>query len=626
VTPRRLALIALLMAGGLLIVAAAANRARDDDSGAYLMFWAGLVVIFVPAFLHAWRGPSRGECLAVVALLGIALYLVKVIHSPLQFTFHDEFATLRVALDIERFGQSFHDSPLVSIYPFYPAVELVTSAISSLSGMSVFLSGLIVIGVMRAVLMLSLFAVFEVAAGPVLATGRGFGRATTVRVAAIATVLYAANPNFVFFDAQWAYESFALPLAFATFAVMARAPASPRGTRASTAVAVLLLLGVLASHPLTAYALVVLLVVWSAIDTYTARRRKARPRRELWLLGALGAAGVATWTLAIAPTTGGYLGPVVGQAGSSFFDLLGGGSGPKEVFAGAGVAETPVIERLLGFGSVGLALLAIPVGLWHLRQRPGPLPITLGLIALLYPLTLALRLTEAGTEVSNRASEFVFLGIAFLAALALTGPGPLTRARPALRQLRWTAAIAAAAAVLFVGGVVVGWAHDALLPGPYLVVADPRSVEREGVEAAHWVRGRLGSGNRIVTDRSNGLLLGSFGLQEPRADEFNGQFLPRLITASHLNRGLRRAVRDAGVSYLVVDRRLATALPLVGYYFQRTEPNAFGHRRPPREKDLLKYDHICPVDRIFDSGNIVVYDTRRVRGGVGCAHLVGSAG
>jgi hypothetical protein len=622
--PRRLALVGLVMAAGLLLVTVAADRARGGESGAYPLFWAGLLVIFIPAFVHAWRAPSRGECMAVVAILGVLLYLVKVVNSPLDFTFHDELSTLRVALDIPRFGGLFHKDPIVVIYPFYPAVELVTSAIASLGGTSLFTSGLIVVGAMRLALMLALFAIFEVAARSVFAAQPDGGARVATRVAALATVLYAANPNFVYFDAQWAYESFALPLAFAAVAVLARAPASKRGVRGSAIVAVLLVLGVLAAHPLTAYALVLILGIWSIADLYFARKSDRTPRRELWLVGGVGLLGIAAWTAVIAPTTGGYVGPVLGQAGSSFFDLVAGGSGPKEVFGGAGVAATPALERLAGFAAVALALLAIPFGLWQLRKRLSPLPVTLALVALVYPPTLALRLTEAGTEVSNRASEFVFVGIGFLAALAIVGSWPAARPRAVLRRVRWEVAAAAAAGIMFVGGVVVGWAHDALLPGPYLVVADPRSIEREGLAAARWARPHLGEGNRIVTDRINGLLMGSIGLQDPQSGSFNDQLMSRLITATHLNHGLHKATHEDEISYLVVDRRLATGLPQVGYYFEKTEPHAFAHRRPPRVSSLVKWNHICPVDRVFDSGNIIIYDTSRVRKGLRCADLGGS--
>ena len=97
----------------------------------------------------------------------------------------------------------------------------MTAAISSVTGVSIFISGLVLIGLMRVVMMAALFLIFE--APP------------PARIAVLATVLYAANPNFVFFNAQWAYESFSLPIALVAVALAARAPWSQWDARTRAA-------------------------------------------------------------------------------------------------------------------------------------------------------------------------------------------------------------------------------------------------------------------------------------------------------------------------------------------------------------------------------------------------------
>jgi hypothetical protein len=588
----RLALLACAVGAGLVVVALADNAARDGWAGAAAVFWAGLLTIFVPVVVHVWRGPPRSEALLAVVLLGVALYLVKVLHSPLDFTSHDEFSTLRTTLDLQRFGHAFEDNPLIDVHPFYPAIEFVSSGVAAVTGMSIFSSALVVIGVLRVALMAGLFLLFESAAG--------------ARVAALATVLYACNPNFVFFDSQWAYESFALPLAVLVVAMAAR---GPRLTWLSVPVLVALCM----AHPLTTIALIGFLLVWAAVDVRLARSEGRPPRRELWMLALVGALCMTVWAALVARSLGGYLGPVLGEAGDSLADLLLGASGPKRVFGAAGAGDTPIVERLLAFAAVLLALAAVALGARPLWRRLTALGGALGVAALLYPFTLPLRLTEAGTEISNRASEFVFVGVAFLGALALTD-------RP-LRRPGWVAGpdrrlatplLAGLAAAALIGGVVIGTARYARLPGDYLVVADPRSVEPQGRRAAGWARERLGPGNRIVTDRANGLLMGSTGLQDPQVGEIGGRSVPGVITAEDADDDVRYVLDENEIDYLVVDERLATGLPEVGFYFERTEPGAFEHTRPPRLEALLKYDAVCPVGRVFDSGSLVVYDTRRI--------------
>ena len=86
-----------------------------------------------------------------------------------------------------------------------------------------------------------------------------------------------------------------------------------------------------------------------------------------------------------------------------------------------GSGESNTAARALAIGSVIPLLIADP-----LRPQANladadssPLWRTLALTAVLYPVTLGMRLTQAGTETSQRASEFVFVGLAFFAGLVI---------------------------------------------------------------------------------------------------------------------------------------------------------------------------------------------------------------
>jgi hypothetical protein len=191
-----------------------------------------------------------------------------------------------------------------------------------------------------------------------------------------------------------------------------------------------------------------------------------------------------------------------------------------------------------------------------------------------------------------------------LGALALTEYGRGRRSA--------VLAVPAVAAVALVGGVIIGTAPWSRLPGEYEVVADESSVEPEGMAAASWARRELGPGNRIFTDRVNGLMMGSIGLQEPQVGEVDGRPLPKLLTAPLLDDDARFIVSADRIGYLVADRRIATAPPAVGFYFTRHEPGAYRHKRPIELDALVKWDLVCPVGRVFDSGHLIVYDTRRM--------------
>jgi hypothetical protein len=140
-------------------------------------------------------------------------------------------------------------------------------------------------------------------------------------------------------------------------------------------------------------------------------------------------------------------------------------------------------------------------------------------------------------------------------------------------------------------------------------VADERSVEPEGIAAARWARRYLSPQSRILVDRANGMLMGSLGDQNPQGGDFLGRSVPAVLTSAEFDGTAYYVLLKDRISYVVVDRRLASALPLVGVYVERDEPGAYDHRHPPSLAALLKFDGVCPIARTFDSGNISIFNT-----------------
>lgn len=68
------------------------------------------------------------------------------------------------------------------------------------------------------------------------------------------------------------------------------------------------------------------------------------------------------------------------------------------------------------------------------------------------------------------------------------------------------------------------------------------------------------------------------------------------------------ALERKQIQYLVVDRRLSTAVPVNGTYFESGEPGAGDHASPIELLVLEKFDFVRGISRLFDSGDIVIYD------------------
>jgi hypothetical protein len=197
---------------------------------------------------------------------------------------------------------------------------------------------------------------------------------------------------------------------------------------------------------------------------------------------------------------------------------------------------------------------------------------------------------------------FIFIALAYVLAIgALKGwlPQFPTKARIAVLTV-WVTSI-------FLGGLIVGWPRWLRMPGPYLVVADSRSVEPEGVAAAKWVGEYLGPDNRIAADRVNSFLMLSHGEQHPVTIFYDRVDTPRLFFSPEFGPAEQAILELGGIQYIVVDYRLSTDLPQTGIYFELGEQNARKHADPIDLVSLTKFDGLGRISRIFDSGDIVIY-------------------
>lgn len=588
--------LSLIGAIGLLLVALGYTGSRASAGWAEPLFWLGLVVIFTPiiARLFVLRTPDRRERLGLLLVLELLLYFASVLQYPLAFAQFDEFAHWRTAMDIAASGHLFRDNPLLPISPLYPGLEIATNTVSSLTGLSIFLSGRIVVGAAHVLLVLALYLFMErVTSSP--------------HLAGIATALYMTNPHYVFFDAQYSYESVALPLAIFVLFAAARAIHRDESLRMRLGFMVTAIVGVwtvVVTHHLTSYALMGVLLLWMLASLLRSRRTWDSFSLGSYVL--LGLASVGLWLIYTRLRALGYLAPVIAGAILQLQMILAGEAATRQLFHDYSGTVTPLWQRLMATGSVGLILVGIVPGLsWIWRHRVNAATLALAAWALAYIPSQALRLSQAGIEVADRATEFVFLGIALVLAIGIT-----QFHLPFQRRSLVLAVLTIAASILFIGGVVAGSGPDwERFPGPYLVSADSRSITQEGISAAQWADSSLGPGNRVATDRVDTMLMLTYGNQRVVTSLDDHLDPSPIFTSATFDSEDLAIVQSAHLHYLVVDLRMSTGLPRRGFYFSEDEPNAFNYDAPMSLEALTKFDHMSDVNRIFDSGDLVIYDT-----------------
>lgn len=580
--------LSLTGALGMLLVAIAFTGSRMAASWAEPLFWAGVLTLVMPVTARlAAVEASRRERIGLVVLIGLGLYLVKVMHSPVAFTFPDELVHLRNVNEILQSHHLFSENPSLPVTPLYPGLETVTAALASLSGLTPYTTGIIVIGAARLMLVLAFYLFHEQISG-------------SARVGGLATMLYMANSNFVFWGAQFSYESLALPLtALVLFAVTRRADARDGIYRVGLTVLILLvMLAVVVTHHMSSYAQVGFLIGVSLC--YSLYHRGKPP--GTWTLAFIAFVVTMGWLLFVANLTIGYLSPVLGGALSAIFQMIAGEETSRQLFTSASAGSAgyvaPLWERLTGISSVLLILLGLPFGLLQIwrRHRESVFALVLAGTALAFLPMQALRLTSAGWETANRASEFLFVGLSFVVALGIVEFW-MPRRAGWVRQIVLTGYVA----VIFVGGILSGWQPNARLAQPYLVAAGTSMIEPQGVAMARWMRAALGTNNRIAVDPSNAKALVAYGEQYPYTGSEHG--IRDMMFSTRLGRTEQSILQNTGVRFVALDHRMISWDHMVGLYFNHTDQNL----------ELLdpvvfaKFDKQKSVSRIFDSGTIVIY-------------------
>jgi hypothetical protein len=575
---------------GMAVIALADYRARRGMEPSEPLFWLGLVILVAPiAFSLFSPSPTRAERIGLVLLLGLGLYSAKILYNPGSFIFFDEFSHWRTALDIGSTHTLLTANQLQPISARYPGLEALTAIFASASGLPIETAGPIVVGIARAMLVVGMFILFERAGG-------------SARVAGIGVLIYTANQSFLFFDADFSYESFAIAMAaIALVALSTRIRSFGSQQRSLTLLAIIAIAATVVTHHVTSYALVGFLVLWVLVGF--VRRRSAPDEARPFLAAVFGLAAIAAWITLVAPSTIDYLRPHLEGGVQQVISLINGSSGGRTLFQDATGVQASLLERGTAYASVLLTLAALALGFWAMwRARQGrPLMVALAIVALAYPASLGLRLTSEGAEAAARASAFVYLGIAFVVAT-----WGATLGRPRLTAA-WRRLAAVASIVMFSGGVIAGSAPWARLPYPYRPAADSRSFAQEDIAAAQWTIQHLGALERFVADRQDRQLFGSYALGDAQRTDAD-----RILLGTDPASACRLIALHQ-VDYVVVDNRITSVLPLVGGYVFVNELAGYRFTSPLDPAALAKFGSIQGADLVYDSGDIQIYDVEGIR-------------
>ncbi len=557
----------VLVAIGAALVVWAYRIAPTARNQSYdLIFWAGMLIGYLAV---AWRAIFGRYAILWLGLLGAFTLLPKFCMSaggPVYFDETAHFAQLRNVISA---GYLFQHTPLLPIGTNYPGLQSAAAAIHWLTGLSPWASALTLIAVVHCLLPVQVYYL---------------ARALPVRHrwAAVAGLVYAANPSFVFFDSQFSYESVAILLMLTIVRLYAESLAARRSggrIREQDLSAWLLIavisFGLVVTHHLTSLTTIALLLAGALLlrpMSGFADRKGGWRQFVRWMPVLTLVTIFALWVALVAPGTVPYLFPFVSGTESQLAALVTGSarSGVTRVIFSH--SASPAYEHAAAIAAPVVIAVALLFAAIRWLQKPSLRSNFLWSFVLTagYLISLPLTLTSKGAEPAHRSWASTFVGVAILPA-ALVILFELDKRQQWLKRTAATVG-AAVLAVVFVGNVAVDAAPDTRFPGPYQFGSDTRSVTGETLRFAHWVQAHLGPRAHVVTDRFTALALTAHAdavtpLQEP------GLPIARIWYSPRPPPWLMSKLRHRRVGYLAVDIRDAQHTAIGPPLFYTGEPN-----------------------------------------------------
>jgi hypothetical protein len=598
----------------LLALHHAAGLAQPDQAQ-FALLWAGFLCVMLPLVALACstgiNGVTRTCALAGIGLLGTGR-LLRISAGPMG---NDEFIHTRQAIETYLHGDVGHGS---SIFSHFPGLHQTISAFARLTGSPLWPTALAVIVLAH---ILSVLAVYQLV--------RAVGASPTG--AAVGAIVYTLNPSWLYFDTSVSYESLALPVllwCLAAAVAASRAPKEP--SLRYIAVVVLCAAALPMIHHLTSIMLCLILVLLTVVVVVHSVRRirpkgRGAPREHLWpLLLAESALLVSMifWWSKFREELVDYLGPSLTRGWAQLQQILRlkalvGSFGGRVPFSGA---QNPIYETVCGllFPAVVLVLFLVSLTvLWHNRRRFGSAPWGFVALGAMFFASMPMVLTNGGGEGAHRSWGFSFIGIAVVCGMAwsfgvpsavVARFGPLGRivgcfGRPGVR----IGVLGVVLTVLYVGGAALGTNISSRFPGSANVGDDTRSVSREGAAVAAWLAAHAPVDTPVVADRYTSHQVGSEGRMAPLSPSATFPMWDLYMNAEPVRPPVLKQVLDADVRYFIVDARMSTTRPRVGFWFDPDEPGVYEKRLFPQVA-IDRFNCLPWLRARFAAGPLIVYE------------------
>ena len=565
---------------GLLLIAAAFSR-HSLGATTELLFWSGLAMVLLPSFyvlIRPWA--KTWQTVILLAQLAISLYLIKILRLPHAVGFDDEFGHFRQLKATMSSGNPFTYNPILPIIGHYPGLPIVTSTVAWVSRLPAFTAAMIVIGAARIASLISIFFI-----------AKAFSRERTAP--AIACMVFIGGPTYLYFDAQYGYESLGFPLALAAIAVALSIyqAGTPRKIQWLWVAFVLLAAGATVTHHLSSG---FMLATLGFMALFAGVQKIGNWRRLIWATG-VSAVFVLVWTLIESPGSLTYVG---NQSVKPFSNFLSGGGSVRAPFSTTFLAA-PVWERIFSITvQLGLAVLVVYAA-WiaYKAWRNGEALTWVAVAGLIYPATSIARLVPGINEAANRASGFTMVWAALLLATYLP--------RPSEWKIRGRALYAVGGVLIVMSGFMAGTSYYQRYPIPFYA-GGPGQADSYERAAAEWMSANIPEGTTYCTDRIFTRVVGAYSFLTPVSQiSPSKSFCRDMFVGPVWTSTMTYEAQYHMYQYIVVDTRLSDNIPPDGNFFDVEKGTTY--TKPLPKSALTKFANQRHLELVYSNGPIRIY-------------------
>ncbi len=554
------------------------------------IFWIGIILSGISTYLIVSSDHKTGVKLCFLFLFGFVLYIPHTLSSPNHFHVYDELIHYQTTLLVYETGNIDMNSTSFLISKYYPSLEILAVFFKNMTGDSIFISGLILIGIIHSSTVIFLYLFFR--------------NVCSEKIASIGAFAYFFNSSYTHFDTYFSYESIGLPLLIiCLFAISYKT-----NTIKIAFIQIVLIAGLVVTHHFSSYMLLLFMIIILIIKTVikTISHADVKNYRQIRTLTFLTGTLIFAWILHIATIVLTYYQGIFGNAVTGILRLSLFEERVTELLSNQ-FLDVPFYELFIRrFMYTPLILGLVFIGIYYLYSKKklfNEYVLALIIFSGLFFVSLLGALTTA-FEV-GRFSTYGFIGIAFLIGASIER---LQKIRP-LKIV-----VLAIIILLLIGGISVG------ISSPYrgsysddIRFGQP-TITTDVIYSADWSEKYMGRSNRVISDMVTGSAFDHYGFQRVIIFSAWDVFFP-----SDINIGVLNHLNFYAIDYLAVDNRVTKYISELRYYFERREllikdHPTYGRTEPIPISSIKKFENSTIFLKIYDNGNIGIFNILRDTG------------